>query len=127
MAKNFEFDGVNYIMPEITFNSACDLAECGLDITQFSKRKMTPLIQISMVRAIISWASGEDPEYIGEKINDMMKVGGVDALAKLFEDVYGAFSERAEESDFLRGEKSEVENQNETAEGKSKRRRNTVQ
>lgn len=87
--KTFTINGKEYEEKEITFNTMCDFEEAGVSMTDISEKTLM------VMRAYVAMCMGVSAKEAGKEINAHVMNGGDMA------EIYNAFSEASENSDFL--------------------------
>lgn len=85
-------NGKEYKIPEITFDTVCELEDAGISINDISKPKKKVM---SIVRAFAKLATGLENEQVAEVIEDHLANGGN------FEGVFEEISKALADSRFF--------------------------
>jgi hypothetical protein len=73
-------------MPEITFNSVCELEDLGVSMKDLDPHNL----KISIIRAVFAFASGMNLEDAGKEMQAHMVAGG--SLVELVDDFWKAIN-----------------------------------
>ena len=89
MNRLFKLNGKEYVLPELDFNTVCDLEERGFSLSDLNSKPMV------MLRAFVSVALKDEPLDAGTEIQAHLISG--ESLTSLIE----AIRKSVEESDFF--------------------------
>lgn len=83
-----KLNGKEYKIPEITFDTVCELEDAGISLTDIGKPKKKVM---SIVRAFVKLATGFENEQVSELIEEHLASGG--SFDGIFEEINKAMAE----------------------------------